>query len=273
MLKTLLVALGSVLLISNSADTSVTRNQPERQEGQTGTLEKMIVANGSVVMNLDLGRLNSGKTQSRRSKLSFTVTPDSFFTILVFNGELRGLETGSMPLVPQNSVNLPAALNASLNQLVIQRTDWGGPFELVVRDGKSGFSFFDIEGSVYDYDAKTQLLNIKDGRLLLSKEFAAKLGRPRSGGFSSRRPLDYHQYASDRNHAGGERRTHVLCDATDGAISGYGARARRHRWRSLRVGAIWRSSGTQVGLAVGTDSCNAGVVPLNWLALPQNDTR
>src|SRR6185295_5088979 len=31
------------------------------------------------------------------------------------------------------------------------------------------------------------------------------------------------------------------------------------------------SSGTQVGLAVGTDSCNAGVVPLNWLALPNND--
>ena len=31
------------------------------------------------------------------------------------------------------------------------------------------------------------------------------------------------------------------------------------------------TSGTQVGLAVGTDSCNAGVVPLNWFALPTND--
>ncbi len=29
------------------------------------------------------------------------------------------------------------------------------------------------------------------------------------------------------------------------------------------------SSGTQVGLAVGTDSCNAGAEPLNWFALPQ----
>ncbi len=28
------------------------------------------------------------------------------------------------------------------------------------------------------------------------------------------------------------------------------------------------SSGTQVGLAVGTDSCNAGVVNLNWIAKP-----
>ena len=31
------------------------------------------------------------------------------------------------------------------------------------------------------------------------------------------------------------------------------------------------SSGTQVGLAVGTDSCNAGTVDLDWFALPDND--
>jgi hypothetical protein len=31
------------------------------------------------------------------------------------------------------------------------------------------------------------------------------------------------------------------------------------------------SSGTQVGLAVGTDSCNAGNVDLDWFALPIND--
>ena len=31
------------------------------------------------------------------------------------------------------------------------------------------------------------------------------------------------------------------------------------------------SSGTQVGLAVGTDSCNAGTVDLDWFALPNND--
>ena len=29
--------------------------------------------------------------------------------------------------------------------------------------------------------------------------------------------------------------------------------------------------GTQVGLAVGTDSCNAGIENLNWFALPNND--
>src|SRR6185312_14857277 len=31
------------------------------------------------------------------------------------------------------------------------------------------------------------------------------------------------------------------------------------------------SSGTQVGLAVATDSCNAGIEPLHWFALPIND--
>ena len=31
------------------------------------------------------------------------------------------------------------------------------------------------------------------------------------------------------------------------------------------------SAGTQVGLAVGTDSCNIGQVDVDWLALPSND--
>jgi len=35
--------------------------------------------------------------------------------------------------------------------------------------------------------------------------------------------------------------------------------------------AQFGSSGTQVGLALGTDSCNAGIENLNWFALPNND--
>jgi hypothetical protein len=35
--------------------------------------------------------------------------------------------------------------------------------------------------------------------------------------------------------------------------------------------AQFGSAGTQVGLAVGTDSCNAGTVDLDWFALPDND--
>jgi len=47
-----------------------------------------------------------------------------------------------------------------------------------VRDAKTGFTFFNIEGHQYDYDAKGQLLSIQGGRLLTSKEFADAVGRP-----------------------------------------------------------------------------------------------
>src|ERR1043166_152157 len=271
MIKAIVCALGSFLLFSHGSDSLVTSRQPERQDNQTGTLQKLIVANGNVAMKIDLSRLTAGKPQSQRSRLNFAVAPDSFFTILVFNGELRDLESGSMPLVPQNTVPLPVTLNASLNQLVIERTDWGGSYELVVRDGKTGFPFFNIEGNVYDYDAKAQVLNIKDGRLLVSKEFAAKLGRPSLSGsvvgeISATTTMRLIEITQVLN---GEPTSSVMPplapsagtvpgpDVIVGDLSG--------------LAQFGSSSGTQVGLAVATDSCNAGVVPLNWLALPQND--
>ena len=60
----------------------------------------MIVASGSVDMDLDLNRLNccGGRRVSLRRSLRFAVTPNSFFTILVFNDLLRAAETGSMTL-------------------------------------------------------------------------------------------------------------------------------------------------------------------------------
>src|SRR5207248_43741 len=38
------------------------------------------------------------------------------------------------------------------------------------------------EGNLYDYDAAAHLLRITDGRLLISEEFANKLGRPADAG-------------------------------------------------------------------------------------------
>ena len=76
----------------------------------------------------------------------------------------------------------PRPLSASYHQLVVESTSWGEPFELVVRDGKTGFVFFNIEGHQYDYDANEHLLSINEGRLLVSKEFATKLGRPSEAG-------------------------------------------------------------------------------------------
>ena len=55
-------------------------------------------------------------------------------------------------------------------------------FDLVVRDGKTGFVFFNIEGNLYEYDAAARLLTLKGGRLLISQELANSLGRVADAG-------------------------------------------------------------------------------------------
>src|SRR2546430_15932698 len=83
-----------------------------------------------------------------------------------------------MGLLPKNAAVLRQALNASIRQLVVEKISPGEPYEIVVRDAKTGFTFFNIEGDQYDYDAHAQLLSITGGRLLVSKEFAESFGRP-----------------------------------------------------------------------------------------------
>ena len=105
----------------------------------------------------------------------------SFFPVLVFNKVLRRAEPGSMALVPQNNVALPAVLTASLNRLTIEKAHSGETLDMVVRDAMSGFVFFKIEGNLH-YDASTQLLGIQGGRLLISEALANNLGRAREAG-------------------------------------------------------------------------------------------
>ena len=276
MLKTILVALLSLnVLFSNGSGNLLTGLKQNRPEGNTGTLEKMIVANGSVAMNLNLNRLKgsgSGAKESLPSVLRFNVERDSFFTVMVFNNELRGTLPGSMGLIPQNSAPLPAKLNSSYQQLVVEKTSWGEPFELVVRDGKTGFIFFNIEGHEYVYDLNQRSLGVQTGRLLMSNEFAAELGRPSEAGSvigqisinANMRPIEITQVLD------GEVIADVLPAAGSpqpGTVTG----------PDVVVGDVvglaqfGSSSGTQVGLAVGTDSCNFGTVDLNWFALPNND--
>jgi len=104
MLKTILVpfVLPLLLLFSNGSDHSVARfkesnnsseksvsrlkqNSPQIADSQTGTQEKMIVAHGSVSMEIDLNRLNGIDSSSQINTLRFVVAPNSFFPILVFN--------------------------------------------------------------------------------------------------------------------------------------------------------------------------------------------
>src|ERR1700730_11118681 len=171
-----------LLLLSNSSGNSAAQVQKNSPEQPTGTLEKMIVASGSAAIDLDLNRLNGLSSGTKLDTFDFEVRPNSFFTILVFNNVLRGTTLGWRGLIPGHSATLPAALKASLNQLVIEKIPSNDPYDLVVRDGKTGFVFFNIEGNLYDYDAGAHLLSIKDGRLLISEEFANTLRRPSQAG-------------------------------------------------------------------------------------------
>src|SRR5437773_11483784 len=153
-----------LLLLSNSSGNSAPQFPEKKSERQSGTLEKMIVANGDVTMDLDLNRLNgtaSGTRESKRETLRFQVSPNSFFTILVFDNVLRGAEPGSMGLIPGNAATLPGALQSSLTQLVIEKLASDSAFEMAVRDGKTGFVFFNLEGHQYEYDAAANLFSAK----------------------------------------------------------------------------------------------------------------
>ena len=255
-----------LLLLGNSSGNSA----PQGTEGQTGTLEKMFAANGNVAMDIDLSRLEgsgSGKQESKPASVRFEVSPNSFFTILVFNDVLRSFQPGSMALIGGNPTILPASLGASANQLVIESTAGGEDYELVVRDGKTGFVFFGIQGFEYDYDATAHLLRINEGRLLVTKEFATQLGRPADAGSvvgkisiaATMRAIEVTKLVN------GETKSVILPavgtrpgpDVIVGELSG--------------LAQFGSSSGSQVGLAVGTDSCNPGVQNLDWFANPDND--
>jgi hypothetical protein len=257
--------LGLCLLASFGPASSVSAGANE-----SGTLEKAIVASGRVALDLDLQQIREANAVAGRkatSRLLFDAEKDSFMTYIVFNGELRGPQPGSMRLLPREPMaGLPTSLNGSREQLVVENTAWGGKFDMVVRDGASGFLFFNVEGHTFAYEPGARTLTAKGGRLLISEEFARALGRPSAAGSvageltieATLRPIEVSQVVD------GEVR-----EASLPALGGVPG-------PDVIVGDLsglqqFGTTGTQVGLAVGTDSCNAGVVPLNWFATPSND--
>jgi subtilisin-like proprotein convertase family protein len=266
-----------LLLLSNSSGNSAPQSAGKSPDGQNGTLEKMIVASGNVAMDLDLNRLN-GTTpavkESRLDTLRFQVGPNSFFPILVLNNVLRGPEPGSMELIAQNALTLPGALQASLHKLVIEKLQADGSVDLAVRDAQSGVTFFNIEGNVYGYDASAHSLRIEGGRLLISEEFARSLGRSGDAGLAvGEISISTAMYPIE------------ITTIANGAVQSSIMPARKGGGSEVPdsvpgpdviVGDLpsmqqFGSSGTQVGLAVGTTSCNNGDQNLNWFALPAVD--
>lgn len=275
MLKKIFIAsLALLMLVGNGFGQLLKGPNPNKSESDNGTLEKMIVATGNVSMELDVNRLKGTRAaKSAANEFRFEIERNSFFTVLVFNNEFRGPLPSSMKLIPQSSAALPGKLNSSFDQLVIENLAWGGEFELAVRDGRTGFTFFNIEGHTYDYAAQTKALNIQSAKLLLSKEYAAEIGRQSLAGTvvgklsinANMVPIEVKEIIDGEvksekmptiPRAGSDNLATAGPDVVVGDLSGL---------------ASFGSNSTYVGLAIGTDSCNFGTVNLNWFAMPNND--
>jgi hypothetical protein len=298
MLKKILIALtlSSLVLLGNYAVQSAAgRNRggessQETAAAPTGTLQKMIVENGSVTMDLDLNRLNASTLQrfNDLTALHFATGANSFFPVLVFNNQLRGPIPGSMALIPQTSVagigdagvnapsySLPAALGASLKQLAVEKLPSGQGTDLAVRDSNTGFTFFNIQGHQYDYDPAAQSLAITNGKVVVSKEFAQALGRPSDAGAvvgtisigAVMESIEITQVANGQPQSVSmPPMQHAVTPNTPALVPG----------PDVIVGDIedvdqQGNNATQVGLAIGTDSCNNGQEPVDWFALPDTD--
>src|SRR5213080_249528 len=239
----------------------------------TGTLQKMIVESGSVTIDLDLNGFNgSTSLVARPATLQFVVGANSFFPILVFNDLLRGPEPGSMTLIPagvntSGYSNLPAALGASLKQLLIEKLTSDRGVDLAVCDGNTGFTFFNVEGHQYNYDAKARSLSITNGRLLVSKEFANALGRPSDAGAivgkisvgAAMQPIEIDRLVNGKPQSGVMPAVGTVPgpDVIVGDLIDL---------VQLDNGAV----GGRVGISLGTDACNKGTENVEWLALPDN---
>jgi hypothetical protein len=267
---------------SGSSPASQTARNAVATAPATGTLQKMIIENGSVTMDLDLNGLNgSDSLVARPATLQFAVGANSFFPILVFNDLLRGLEPGSMTLVPwhrhladerdwlEANATMPAALAASLQRLVVEKLPSGQGSDLVVRDSNTGFTFFNVEGGDYAYDGNAQSLSITGGRLLLSKEFASALGQPSSAGEivgkisvgAAMQPIEIEHLDANGNVQSASMPAVGTVPGPDviiGDLIGL---------QQLTSGAV----NNRVGVSLGTDACNKGTIDVDWFALPSND--
>ena len=271
----LVLLFGLSRVFSRNPDTKNTHNG----NAPSGTLQKMIVENASVTMQLDLNGLNgSNSLVARPVTLQFSAAANSFFPILVFNDLLRGVKPGSMALIPSRSGGIPALpvrLGASVKQLVVEKLPSNQSFGLAVRDSKTGFTFFDVAGGDYDYNANARSLGIEGGRLLISKEFANAIGRPSDAGSvvgkisvgAAMQPIEITQVVNGK-------RTSVVEPTLSRAGPGAPALV---AGPDIIVGdlpdmvQIDPAVGSQVGLGLATTSCNNGDQPVNFFALPQTD--
>ena len=226
-------------------------------EEDTGTFEKLIVASGSASLELDLQRLaGSVASRSKPAQFRFDLERDAFLTVLVFNGELRGPLPGSVALISRDPAALPRSL--AHRNLLVEQTAWGAPFDLVVRDAASGRAVFNVEGHEYAYQSKERSLRVRTGRVLVSEEFAAELGRPAAAGSvvgtlsidATMRPIEVTQIVD------GEIREAAL-PAVAGAAS-------RGRTSSSGTSMAWRSSAARAERRSASPWARTRATPASW---------
>src|SRR5262245_52489682 len=273
---------------AHGGTTAAQKQTSPNDQNVNGTLQKMIVENGSVTLNLDLNGLNgSNELITRPVALQFAAATNSFLPILVLNDQLRGPEPGSIALVPQDRANplLPAALVASLKQLVVEKLPSDAAFDLAVRDGKTGFTFFNIEGHQYAYAPNAQSLSITGGNMLVSQEFANALGRPSDAGAivgkisigAMMQPIEVRTIVNGEVQSAIMPPLRGLPPSSEAQAGATGAEApTRVAGPDVIVGdlpemAQYGRDGSFVGLGIGTTSCNNGDQPLHWFALPNID--
>jgi len=211
-------------------------------------------------MQVDLNGLNgSNSLVARPVTLQFSVAANSFFPILVFNDLLRTVQPGSMALIPQDLPTLPVQLATSARQLVVEKLPSNQSSGLAVRDSKTGFTFFNIEGGDYDYNANARSLGIAGGQLLISKQFANALGRPSDAGSivgkisvgAAMQPIEITQVVN------GKRKSVVVPPLSQGASPGA---------PTLVPGpARWLNGGTTIDFGLPFTTC---VISIGCIAAP-----
>jgi hypothetical protein len=115
------------------------------------------------------------------------------------------------------------------------------------------------------------LFGIQNGRLLISKQFATEMDRLEDtgtvvGNISITATMRQIEVSQIVNGVTKSDSLPASTDPLDGTVPG----------PDVIVGDVYGlaqfgSNGTQVGLAVGTNSCNFGTEDLNWFSLPSND--
>ncbi len=273
MFKIFLVSILSLIGALSGSDRFFDGDKPKKQAADTGTLEKMVASEGRVTMRIETGRLEAGRSKrGKSSTLQFGIDNSYFFTAVVFEKELRGPLPSSMKLVPENSATLPSKLSSSYRDLVIENLPFGGPDEMVVRDGETGFVFFTVEGHEYEFDPVHDRLALKSARLLISEELAEHLRRPGDArSIVGSLSFDLKMRAIEVTHVVNGQVESAVLPPADGPLAGTVPGPDVIVGDLSGLAQFGSSSGTQVGLAVATDSCNLGVEPLNWFQLPNND--